>query len=112
MATQRNTTKQSTRIRKTSDVKMGNIQKENFSKARGANRGPAGPAQATLPAALAFVDTLSAEIDTALEIADPNPHLNMVAALLKAHLSGKIITATMLISASGVPYATARRKLQ
>lgn len=112
MVTQRNTTKQSTRIRKTSDVKMGNIQKENFSKARGANRGPAGPAQATLPAALAFVDTLSAEIDTALEIADPNPHLNMVAALLKAHLSGKIITATMLISASGVPYATARRKLQ
>ncbi|MFU8899603.1 MAG: extracellular solute-binding protein, partial [Roseinatronobacter sp.] len=59
-----------------------------------------------------FVDTLSAEIDTALEIAEPNPHLNMVAALLQAHLSGKIITATMLISASGVPYATARRKLQ
>ncbi len=75
-------------------------------------RGHAGVEQAALPTALQFVDMLSAELDTALEIADPNPHLNMVTALLKAHLSGKIITATMLISASGVPYATARRKLQ
>ncbi|WP_142082236.1 extracellular solute-binding protein [Roseinatronobacter monicus] len=91
---------------------MGNIQKENFSKPANMQRGHAGVEQAALPTTLQFVDMLSAELDTALEIADPNPHLNMVTALLKAHLSGKIITATMLISASGVPYATARRKLQ
>jgi len=112
MSIHRNTTSRSTQNRKSADVKMGNIQKENFSKASGTSRGQAGAGQAALPAALAFVDMLSAEIDTALEIAEPNPHLNMVAALLQAHLSGKIITATMLISASGVPYATARRKLQ
>ncbi|PZX39451.1 multiple sugar transport system substrate-binding protein [Roseinatronobacter thiooxidans] len=112
MSIHRNATNRSTQNRKSADVRMGNIQKENFSKASGTGRGQARAGQAALPAALAFVDTLSAEIDTALEIAEPNPHLNMVAALLQAHLSGKIITATMLISASGVPYATARRKLQ
>ncbi len=96
---------------KTADVKMGNIQKDNFSEAPSKLWASAGIEQASLPAALALVDALSAEIDTALEIAEPNPHLNMIAALLAAHLNGKIITATMLISASGVPYATARRKL-
>jgi len=112
MRIRRNATKDSTPQRKSADVKMGNIQKENFSKPANMQRGHAGVEQAALPTALQFVDMLSAELDTALEIADPNPHLNMVTALLKAHLSGKIITATMLISASGVPYATARRKLQ
>lgn len=97
---------------KSADVKMGNIQKENFSSPSGMIRKGVVAEQAALPAALAFVDTLCAELDTALEISDPNAHFNMVSALLKAHLSGKIITATMLISASGVPYATARRKLQ
>ena len=97
---------------KTANVKMGNIQKENFSRPSGIFRGGAGAEQAALPAALTLVDTLFTELDTALEISEPNPHFNMVSALLKAHLSGKIITATMLISASGVPYATARRKLQ
>lgn len=112
MALRRNVTKGGTLTGKTADVKMGNIQKENFSKASGTHRGQAGAERAALPAALALVDALNTEIDTALEIAEPNPHLNIVAALLTAHLSGRIITATMLISASGVPYATARRKLQ
>ncbi len=112
MRIRRNAIKDSTPQRKSADVKMGNIQKENFSRPANMQRGHAGVEQAALPTALQFVDMLSAELDTALEIADPNPHLNMVTALLKAHLSGKIITATMLISASGVPYATARRKLQ
>lgn len=112
MKIRRNATKDSPPQGKTADVKMGNIQKENFFKPSGTQRESAGVEQAVLPAALQFVDALSAELDTALEIADPNPYLNMVTALLKAHLSGKIITATMLISASGVPYATARRKLQ
>lgn len=94
------------------DVKMGNIHNENFLSAPGTRGGQDGGGQAALPAALGFIDSLIAELDTALEIGDPNPHLNMVAALIKAHLNGKVITATMLISASGVPYATARRKLQ
>lgn len=112
MNMRRNTTNRNSSSGKIADVKMGNIQKENFSEASGSHRGQAGTEQAALPIALGLVDKLSAEIDTALEIAEPNSHLNMVAALLKAHLSGKIITATMLISASGVPYATARRKLR
>ena len=98
--------------RKNSDVRMGNIQKEDFSRVA-RHTGPAGAAESSaLPAALAFLEAVTAELDTALEIAEPNPYLNMVVALLRAHLSGKIVTATMLISTSEVPYATARRKLQ
>ncbi len=97
---------------KTSDVRMGNIQKDGFSRVA-THTPPVGATEpSALPAALAFLEAVNAELDTALEIADPNPYLNMVVALLRAHLSGKIVTATMLISASDVPYATARRKLQ
>ncbi len=93
-------------------VQMAKFQKGDFSlvPARVAATGP--EEQSALPAALAFLEAVTAELDTALEIADPNPYLNMVIALLRAHLSGKIITATILIAASGVPYATGRRKLQ
>jgi multiple sugar transport system substrate-binding protein len=112
MTSRRNVTGRSIPSGKNADVKMGNIQKESFSEVTALSRGHIAAAQAALPTALALVDALSAEIDTALEIAEPNAHLNMVVALLNAHLSGKIITATMLISASGVPYATGRRKLQ
>jgi multiple sugar transport system substrate-binding protein len=94
------------------DVRMENIQNEDFSRVlgRGAGRNP--EAATSLSAALTFLDAVSAELDTVLEIGEPNPHLNMVSALLRAHMGGKVVTATMLISASGVPYATARRKLQ
>lgn len=96
----------------TRGVRMGNVQKDNFS--RVAARAPVKAVAETsaLPAALAFLEAVSTELDTALEIAEPNPYLNMIIALMRAHLAGKIVTATMLIAASDVPYATARRKLQ
>jgi len=96
----------------TSGVRMGNVQKEDFLKVSPRSPTAAATEPSALPAALAFLESVTAELDTALEIAEPNPYLNMVVALLRAHLSGKIVTATMLISASEVPYATARRKLQ
>ncbi|MCC5955138.1 MAG: extracellular solute-binding protein [Natronohydrobacter sp.] len=89
---------------------MGNIQKENFLQVP--HQSHVAADTSALPAALAFLESVSTELDTALEIAEPNPYLNMVIALLRAHMDGKIVTATMLISASDVPYATARRKLQ
>ncbi len=96
---------------KTPIVKMENIQNEGFTKVAAGHELAAGNGQTALPAALQFLEALSSEIDTALEVGEPNPHLNMVMALLKAHLGGKTVTATMLIAAAGVPYATARRKL-
>ncbi|TVP71826.1 MAG: extracellular solute-binding protein [Rhodobacteraceae bacterium] len=89
---------------------MGNLQNENFS--RVLQRSAVAPDPAALPAALAFLESAMSELDTALEVAEPNAYLNMVVALLRAHLAGRIVTATMLIAASDVPYATARRKLQ
>jgi multiple sugar transport system substrate-binding protein len=95
----------------TRDVQMRNVQKDDFS--RVAARAPVKAVSETsaLPAALAFLESVSTELDTALEIAEPNPYLNMIIALMRAHLAGKIVTATMMIAASDVPYATARRKL-
>ncbi len=97
---------------KTIDVRMGNVQNEGFSRVPYSSPVASASEGSALPAALAFLESVTAELDTALEIADPNPYLNMVMALLRAHLGGKVVTATMLISASEVPYATARRKLQ
>jgi multiple sugar transport system substrate-binding protein len=97
--------------RKIKDVKMENIRNERFARISGPHEGVTGAGQIALPEVVGFLEALATEIDTALEISEPNPHLNMVTALLKAHFSGKTATATMLIAASGVPYATARRKL-
>ena len=95
-----------------SHVRMENIQKDNFGKTPPHATSAGAPEPSALPTALSFLEAVQAELDTALEIAEPNPYFNMVAALLRAHLNGKIVTATMLIAASDVPYATARRKLQ
>lgn len=97
---------------KKSKVRMGNVQKEDFSRVSAGSQHAGLAEQSALPAALAFLESVTTELDTALEIAEPNPYLNMILALLRAHLGGKVVTATMLISASDVPYATARRKLQ
>jgi multiple sugar transport system substrate-binding protein len=96
---------------KTTDVKMENIRTDGSTTAIAADKVVSAIGHAALPTALAFLEALTVEIDTAIEVAEPNPHLNMIIALLKAHLGGKTVTATMLIAASGVPYATARRKL-
>ena len=95
----------------TRDVQMRNVQKDDFSRVTARAPVKAASETSALPAALAFLESVSTELDTALEIAEPNPYLNMIIALMRAHLAGKIVTATMLIAASDVPYATARRKL-
>ncbi len=93
-------------------VQMSDIQKGDFALVPPRGASAVSDDASTLSAALAFLEAVEAELDAAMEIAEPNPYLNMTIALLRAYLSGKIVTATMLISASGVPYATGRRKLQ
>ncbi|WP_291838811.1 extracellular solute-binding protein [Limimaricola sp.] len=54
---------------------------------------------------------LLSEIETTLEPSLPNPYLNMSLHLIQSHLDGRLVTPTSMIAASGVPYATATRKL-
>ena len=58
-----------------------------------------------------FLTSLAMEIDNALEPTTPNPHLNMMLHLLQSHADGRIVSPSSMVSASGVPYATATRKL-
>ncbi|NNU81959.1 extracellular solute-binding protein [Halovulum dunhuangense] len=70
-----------------------------------------GTPEAELARVVTFLGNLSLEMDTALEPTTPNPHLNMMLHLLKGHIEGRLVSASSLASASGVPYATAMRKL-
>ena len=61
---------------------------------------------------LDFLESFSTELGSTFELEAPNPFLNMASHLLRHHLDGKLVTPTSLIAASGVPYATASRKLK
>ncbi|AQS48131.1 sugar ABC transporter substrate-binding protein [Thioclava nitratireducens] len=58
-----------------------------------------------------LLESLADEIDSTLALSTPNPYLAMAAHLVRCHLEGKIVTPSSLVAASGVPYATAMRKL-
>lgn len=92
-------------------VLMRDIQKD-YQAARTAHPGAQPITDRTeLLRVIGFLEALSGEIETALEITAPNPHLNMATYLIRNHLEGKTVTPSTLVSAAGVPYATARRKL-
>ncbi len=61
---------------------------------------------------LSFLDVFSDEMEDALGIVAPNAYLRMVLHLLQGSFEGKTVTATSLISASRVPYATANRRMK
>lgn len=61
---------------------------------------------------IGFLQAFNSEVDTALETTAPNPYLNMAMHLVRNHLEGKTVTASALVAASEVPYATARRKME
>ena len=60
---------------------------------------------------LRFLDELVAESSASFELSEPDPHANMSRHLLRQHLDGKRVTATSLADVSGVPYATAKRRI-
>ncbi len=62
--------------------------------------------------AVSFLEDVSAEIGTALDLGAPNPYLMMAAHLIRSHLEAKPVTPTSLASVAGVPYATATRRLK
>ncbi|MBY6200565.1 extracellular solute-binding protein [Maritalea mobilis] len=70
-----------------------------------------GVADAELARVIGFLTDLTVELDTSLDPTTPNPHLNMLLHLLRGHVEGRLVSASSMASASGVPYATAMRKL-
>ncbi|PQO22270.1 sugar ABC transporter substrate-binding protein [Rhodobacteraceae bacterium WD3A24] len=58
-----------------------------------------------------FFDTLITEISGSLDLFTPDPYFNMATHLIRNHLEAKPVTQTSLLAASGVPYATALRRL-
>ena len=76
-------------------------------------RRPVGAAgsNAELESMVRFLEDLCVEVDSALEPNAPNPYLNMILHLIRSHLEGRLVTASTMVSASGIPYATATRKL-
>lgn len=66
---------------------------------------------AELETVVSFLEQLCMEVDSSLDPTAPNPYLNMSLHLLRSHFDGRIVTASSLVASSGVPYATATRRL-
>ncbi|WP_102225293.1 ABC transporter substrate-binding protein [Acidimangrovimonas sediminis] len=60
---------------------------------------------------IAFMDAFATEVGETLDLSTPNPYLAMASHLVRNHLEGKTVTPSSLVAASGVPYATAVRRL-
>ena len=91
-------------------VLMQDIQKPNTTTARG--KVSLIDAQTSNVNVLDFMQAFNNELESALSISTTNPFMNMSIFLVRSHTEGRIVTASTLISASGVPYATGRRKLE
>lgn len=61
---------------------------------------------------LSFLESFEDEVDGLLEMSAPNPYFKMSSYLVRRHLEAKVVTPTSLIGASGVPYATATRRMR
>lgn len=93
------------------DMDMKNIQNEYLLGGKSVAPGRSPYAPSDMLQVIEFIEDFVDEIDAALDISAPNPHLNMSLHLVKNHLEGRISTASSVIATSSVPYATARRKL-
>ena len=91
-------------------VLMQDIQIPNTTTARG--KVSLIDAQTSNVNVLDFMQAFNNELESALSISTTNPFMNMSIFLVRSHTEGRIVTASTLISASGVPYATGRRKLE
>ncbi|MDI3338815.1 extracellular solute-binding protein [Defluviimonas aestuarii] len=93
-------------------VRMQDIQKDYLASGK-ASSGP-GPDtdSAELLRVISFLEAFSGEMEAALEVTAANPHMNMAAFLIRNHLEGRTVTPSALVASAGVPYATARRKLE
>ncbi|WP_438273504.1 ABC transporter substrate-binding protein [Thioclava arctica] len=75
------------------------------------NARPNTPRGDSATAIIDFMDAFASEVEETLPLSAPNPYFTMASHLVRKHLEGKIVTPSSLVAASGVPYATAMRKL-
>ncbi len=61
---------------------------------------------------ISFLEAFQQELEDAVELFAPNPNFRMSLHLVRSHLEAKSVTPTSLIGASGVPYATANRRMR
>ncbi|WP_246525673.1 extracellular solute-binding protein [Thalassovita aquimarina] len=61
---------------------------------------------------ISYLEDFGSELEDSLDLFAPNPYLRMALHLLRGHFEAKTVTQTSLIGASGVPYATANRRLK
>jgi multiple sugar transport system substrate-binding protein len=61
---------------------------------------------------LSFIEDVSDELEGSVELVSSNPVLRMALHSLRGHFEARVVTATSLIGASGVPYATANRRVK
>lgn len=61
---------------------------------------------------ISFMEAFGEELEDALGFVAPNPQLRMSLHLIRSHLEARAVTPTSLIGASGVPYATASRRMK
>ena len=92
-------------------LKMQDIRNDQLTIQMVPSKGDALIGSAELLRVIGFIEDFTSEVDTALETTAPNPYLNMALTLVRHHLESKTVTASALVAASGVPYATGRRKL-
>ncbi|WP_051208398.1 extracellular solute-binding protein [Saccharospirillum impatiens] len=60
---------------------------------------------------LDYMDEQMLAFESAHSLFKPNAHMRMCVELLRRHFQGKVTSPTLLIDVSGVPYATATRRL-
>ncbi|MCY0148581.1 extracellular solute-binding protein [Hoeflea sp. G2-23] len=61
---------------------------------------------------VAFLEDLEDELSDASMAFAPNPYIRMSLHLIRSHLEAKTVTPTSLIGVSGIPYATASRRIR
>lgn len=61
---------------------------------------------------ISFLDAFAGELEDTVDFFAPNPQFRMSLHLVRSHLEAKAVTPTSLIGASGVPYATATRRIR
>ncbi|MEE4348147.1 MAG: extracellular solute-binding protein [Paracoccaceae bacterium] len=88
----------------------GNDRSGQFATPASANQSVAS-ATPELERVVQFLMDLSVELDISIGPNTPNPHLNMILHLLRNHADGRMVSPSAMVSAAGVPYATATRKL-